>query len=62
MSLFVGHRATFQEVFVKSPPACVVTPLAELLLDSVTGDCLEEVTSEGLKHNKPFLKLSKEGF
>lgn len=42
-----------------SPPACVVTPLPELLLDGVAGDCLEEVTSEDLKKDsKPLLKLT----
>lgn len=39
-------------VFVETPPACVVTSLAELLL----GADLEEGASEGLKWNKPLLK------
>lgn len=58
MSLFVGRRATLKYVFVKSPPACVLTLLVELVPDSEGGDCLEEAASEGLKHNEPLSKLN----
>lgn len=52
-------RQPFSPSFGKTPPACVVTSLAELLLG---GDSLQKVASEDLKRNHSSVPLDASTF